>query len=106
VEQRDPAVPQVVRREGRDSSSGAGASHRCSEPVTPEALEDAAVGDAVVARHELADGLEKDRRDSDPTRASRLRDGARDAPAQPLFVEVAPGEPLEFAEAHTRRVED
>ncbi len=55
VEQRDPAVPQVVRREGRDPGGGAGASHRRSESVAAEAQEDAAVGDAVVAGMRLGE---------------------------------------------------
>jgi hypothetical protein len=56
------------------------------------------IGIAVLTRHEFADGLEADRRDSDPPRPARLRDDPRDAPALPRLVEVAPDELLEIAE--------
>ncbi len=44
VKQRDPAVAQVVWREGRDPGGGAGTSQRRSELVAAEALEDTPVG--------------------------------------------------------------
>src|SRR5262245_43159324 len=62
VEEGDPAVTEVVRRERRHTGCGAGAAERSPEPIAAEAL-------------------------------SRL-------------VEVAPRQPLELAEAHTRRIED
>jgi len=89
-EHSDAPVPQVVRREVRDAGCGAGARDRGAEAIGTEALEDAPLGSAVLARHERADGREQLRRHRHPAGAARLRDGRRDTPAAAWFVDVAP----------------
>lgn len=106
VQQRDSPMPQVVRAERRRAGRGASAGDRRTEPVTAEALEHAALGSAILARHKRADSIEQHRRYVHPPGALRLRDDGGDAPAAPLLVDVAPGELLELAEPHRCRVQD
>src|SRR5512133_2978947 len=95
VEQRDAPVAQIVRRERRHAGGGAGPCDCRAEAVAAEAVEDGPLGDAIVARHKPRDGPQELGRDRDPPRPSGLRYGARDAPALPWLVDVAPGKCLE-----------
>lgn len=105
VEQGDAPVPEVVRREGRDAGSGAGAGERRSELLRRERFEHAAVGVAIVPRAELEHELEQEGRRLDPPRPAGLTHGRGDAPASAGLVDVALGQPLELADAHPGRVE-
>lgn len=59
---------------------------------------------AVIARAEIENGVEEERRRGDPARPAGL--ARRDPPASTGLVDVAPGERLELANPHPRGVED
>jgi hypothetical protein len=59
-------MAEVVPRERRHAGRGASVGERRPEAVAAEHPEGAPLGNAVLARHELAHGLEEDRRNSDP----------------------------------------
>src|SRR5262245_35639581 len=95
-----------MRRERRHTRRGARAGKGGPEAVAAEPEKAPPLWNAVLARYELAHGPEENRWNSDPAGATGLRDDLRDAPALPWLVEVAPGEALDLAETHPRRVED
>jgi hypothetical protein len=80
VQEADTAVPEIVRREGRDTCRSAGAGDGCSEAVAAEVLEDTPLRDAIVARAQIEHRLEHRRRHLHPPGPTRLRDSLRHAP--------------------------
>ena len=73
VAERDAAVPQIVRREGGNTRGRTGSSDGGSETVGGDALEDAPLRSAVLARDECNDGVEDDLRHLHPSSVSGLR---------------------------------
>ena len=74
----DPTVAEVVRRERRHAGRRARTGDRGAEAIAAEALEDAAVRSAVLARYELAHGLEDDRRNVRPNELDPVFDATRE----------------------------
>ena len=98
-------MSEIVRREGWHSCSDAGARERRSEPFRRELLEHSAVRVPIVTRAEFEHAIEQEGGRTHPTRPSCLGNRHRDAPAAAQFVNIAPREPLKFADAHPGRVE-
>ncbi len=98
-------MAEVVRRERRHAGGPARSRNRRAEAVGAEALEDAPLGCAIVARDELDDGREDRRRHLNPAGTAGLARRLRHAPAAARLVDVGLRECLELTETHAGRVE-
>ena len=86
MKQADPAMPQIMRREGRNTGRDAGTAKRSPEAIATEALKDPPLGNSIVACNERRHCLKELGRDRDP-------------------FDVSPAKPFELTQPHSRRVE-
>ena len=79
MQERDPSVTEVVRRERRDAGGRASARDRGSQTVRRNSQEDNGHAYAVVSRKNVQHGSEERLGYGDPACAAGLRDRLRDA---------------------------